>query len=174
MSDFESGTTGLNWENSGEGHWRASANGTIYEAIKQGGNWVLWVNGACHYDRYHFLADAVTEAETLAAAPAEAPAPVITRADLDWLCITHRAAADNTGNGDLWLAAVRAMRHLIGTFDIVALDDRHAAHAQYLVNRLAAMAGEYATQGLAVASERLKDVLEAIGRGERLDAFRLL
>lgn len=97
----------------------------------------------------------------------------ITRFDLDWVCITQRAADNDTDNADLWLESVRAMRNLIAAFNSAAIDEAHAAHAQYLVNRLAALACDYGTQAVAMAAERMKDVLEAIGRGERLDALRL-
>lgn len=98
----------------------------------------------------------------------------ITRTDLDWVCITQRAADNDTDNADLWLESVRAMRNLIAAFNSAAIDEAHAAHAQYLINRLGFIACDYGTQAVAAAGERIKDVLEAIGRGERLDALRLL
>lgn len=103
----------------------------------------------------------------------EAPAK-ITRAELDWVCVAHRAAANDPHSQLLWVQAVLAMSDVIMVCNVVAVDEPHAAHAQYLVNRLAAMADEYATEAVALSSEHIKDVLEAIGAGERLDALRLL
>lgn len=94
----------------------------------------------------------------------EAPAK-ITRAELDWLCITQRAADTNPENADLWLEAVRSMRNLIGEFNAAALDEAHAAHAQYLLNRIVEFALKPATaptiSGVPVplVTERMKDQL---------------
>lgn len=101
-------------------------------------------------------------------------APAITRTDLDWLCIVHRAIEGKPTNDTLWYEAVFSLRRLIEAFNTVACDESHAANAQYLLNRLAAIAYDYTTPTVAAWSERIKDALEAIGRGERLDALRLL
>lgn len=101
-------------------------------------------------------------------------APTITRTDLDWLCIVHRALQNAPTNDTLWAECVKAMRGLIGRFTFAAHDEAHAAHAQYLLNRIASLACDYTTQGVATSAERIKDVLEAIARGDKLDALRLL
>lgn len=103
----------------------------------------------------------------------EAPAK-ITRAELDWVCITQRAAENDQHSQLLWVQATLAISDVIMVCNVLAVDEPHAAHAQYLVNRLATLACDRTTQAVALASERIKDVLEAIGRGERLDALRLL
>lgn len=103
----------------------------------------------------------------------QAPAP-ITRAELDWVCVTQRAADNDQHSQLLWVQATLAMSDVIMVCNVLAVDEAHAAHAQYLVNRLGALACDYGTEAVALASERIKDVIEAIGRGERLDALRLL
>jgi hypothetical protein len=168
MNDATNTTTGLVWEGA-EGAWGATAHTRRFEVIKQGGNWVLWVNGVCHYDRYYFATDAMTEAETLAAT-----APAIDRADLDWVCITHRALEAAPTSDTLWAQSVTAMRGLIAAIDRAAYDEAHAAHGQYLVNQLIATGLDYDTRAVAERGERIKDALEAIGAGTRLDALRLL
>lgn len=93
----------------------------------------------------------------------------ITRFDLDWVCITQRAAENDQHSTDLWLEAVRAMRNLIGAFNSAARDEAHAAHAQFLINRIA----QYATfnvagaggTGVALVTERYKDELMHLARG---------
>lgn len=70
---------------------------------------------------------------------AEAPAE-ITRAELDWVCITQRAAENNPTSQLLWVQASLAMSDAIQGFNAAALDQAHAAHAQYLLNRIAAFA----------------------------------
>lgn len=104
----------------------------------------------------------------------------ITRFDLDWVCITQRAAKNDTDNADLWLESVRAMRNLIAAFNSAAIDEAHAAHAQFLIERLA----EYATfnadaasmAGAAVAdvTEQYKDQLMHIAAGEYDPVLRFL
>lgn len=98
----------------------------------------------------------------------------ITRFDLDWVCITQRAADNDPHSQLLWVQAALAISDTIAAFNSAAIDEVHAAHAHYLINRLGFIACDYGTQAVATAAERIKDVLEAIGRGERLDALRLL
>lgn len=167
MSASENGTTGLNWEG-GDGAWGVTVNGTRFEVVKQGGNWVLWVDDVCHYDRYHFATDAMTEAESLAA-DLPAPAP-LTRADLDWLCVTQRAADNDQQSQLLWVQATLAMSDVIGACNRTARDDAHAAHAQHLVGRLAVLAvtaADAPTTGtpVPVYAERVKDQLMHIAAG---------
>jgi hypothetical protein len=101
---------------------------------------------------------------------APTPAPAIERHHLDWLCIAHRAIEQAPTNDILWLEAVNSMRGLIVAFNREARDDQHAAHAQYLLNRLAALAVTPAgapTTGtpVPVYSERVKDQLMHIATG---------
>lgn len=98
----------------------------------------------------------------------------ITRTELDWACIAQRAAHNAPRSQLLWVQAALAMSDVIMVCNVLAVDEPHAAHAQYLVNRLAELACTYGTEAVAVHTERIKDVLEAIGRGERLDALTLL
>jgi hypothetical protein len=98
----------------------------------------------------------------------------ITRNQLDWLCIAQRAADSNPDSQLLWVQAALAVSDVILVCNVLAVDEAHAAHAQYLVNRLAFLAVDYGTQAVAMSAERIKDVLETISRGERLDALRLL
>jgi hypothetical protein len=107
-------------------------------------------------------------------AHAPAPAPAIERTHLDWLCIAHRALGQAPTNDLLWVEAVNSMRGLIVAFDREARDDQHAAHAQYLLNRIATLAGDYGTQAVAMSTERIKDVLMVIAGGGQLEARRLL
>jgi hypothetical protein len=176
MNAPENTTTGLNWDG-GDGHWSATgADGTVYTAIRQAGTSVLWVGDVCRYDKYYFLADAMAEAETLDAAP---PAPAITRADLDWLCVTQRAAENDTDSVILWDAAVEAMHGLIARFNTAARDEAHAAHAQFLIGRLAAFAitpvDGPTVSGVPVplVSERMKDRLMHLASGG-YDALAIL
>jgi hypothetical protein len=98
----------------------------------------------------------------------------ITRAELDWVCVTQRAADNDPHSQLLWVQAALAISDVIMVCNVLAIDEAHAAHAQHLVNRLAILACDRGTQAVALASERIKDVLEAIGRGERLDMRALL
>jgi hypothetical protein len=94
----------------------------------------------------------------------EAPA-TITRADLDWVCITHRALANNPTNHALWAQAVITLLRLTQAFDALAVDASHASHAQYLLNRIvqfALMPGDAPTLSgapVALVTEHMKDHL---------------
>lgn len=105
---------------------------------------------------------------------APTPAPAIEREHLDWLCIVHRAIEQAPTNDLLWVEAVNSMRGLIVAFNREARDDQHAAHAQYLLNRIATLAYDYGTQAVAMSTERIKDVLMVIAGGGQLEARRLL
>lgn len=105
---------------------------------------------------------------------APTPAPAIERHHLDWLCIVHRAIEQAPTNDLLWVEAVNGMRGLIVAFNREARDEQHAAHAQYLLNRLAALAVDYGTQAVAMSAERIKDALMVIAGGGQLEARRLL
>lgn len=100
----------------------------------------------------------------------EAPAK-ITRAELDWVCITQRAADTNPTSQLLWVQATLAMSDVIMVCNVLALDEAHAAYAQELVNRLAALAttpvDAPTASGVPVplVAERVKDVLMHIGDG---------
>lgn len=97
-------------------------------------------------------------------------APAITRADLDWLAVAHRAIEQAPTNDLLWFEAVNGMRRLIAAFNHAARDEAHAAHAQYLLNRVASLAvtpADAPTTGtpVPVYSERVKDQLMHIAAG---------
>lgn len=98
-------------------------------------------------------------------------APLITRADLDWLCIAHRAIEQAPTNDLLYIEAVNTMRGLIVAFNRSARNDCHAAHAQYLLNKLVAHAvspsAALTGSGVPVplVSERVKDALMHIAAG---------
>lgn len=99
----------------------------------------------------------------------QAPAP-ITRAELDWVCITQRAADNAPDSQLLWVQAALAMSDVIMVCNILALDEAHAAHAQVLVGRLANIAltpADAPTTGtpVPVRSERLKDQIMHIAAG---------
>lgn len=64
----------------------------------------------------------------------------VTRFQLDWLCIVHRALEAAPTSDILWAHAVITLRGLITAFDTLACDDNDAAHAQYLLNKLVAYA----------------------------------
>lgn len=94
----------------------------------------------------------------------------ITRFDLDWVCITQRAADNDPHSQLLWVQAALAISDTIAAFNSAAIDEAHAAHAQLLIGRLAIYAVEtyrtlYSGTPLAVASERIKDQLMHIARG---------
>jgi hypothetical protein len=103
----------------------------------------------------------------------QAPA-AITRAELDWVCITQRAADNAPDSQLLWVQAALAMSDVIMVCNVLAIDEPHAAHAQYLVNELASLAIEHSTPWVAVVAEGIKDLIEAIARGERFEALNLL
>lgn len=100
----------------------------------------------------------------------EAPAK-ITRAELDWVCVAQRAADTNPTSQLLWVQATLAMSDVIMVCNVLALDEAHAAYAQELVNRLAALAttpvDAPTASGVPVplVAERVKDVLMHIGDG---------
>jgi hypothetical protein len=103
----------------------------------------------------------------------QAPAQ-ITRADLDWLCITHRAAANDPTSQLLWVQATLAMGDATRSLDAAALDQSHAKHGRFLIGRLAAFAittVDAVTIGTPIPlySERIKDAIMHIGSG-RFDA----
>lgn len=102
----------------------------------------------------------------------EAPiAPRITREQLDWVAITQRAYESDPNSVILWAQAALALSDVIGGINRTALNEAHAAHAQDLVGRLAAVAatdtGEKSWYGQAIpiVSEGLKDQLMHIARG---------
>lgn len=94
----------------------------------------------------------------------EAPAK-ITRTDLDWVCITHRALQNAPTNDALWAQAVMTLFRLGRAFDALAVDTAHASHAQYLLNRIvqfALMPGDAQTLSgapVALVTEHMKDQL---------------
>lgn len=101
---------------------------------------------------------------------AQAPAK-ITRAELDWVCVTQRAAENNPTSQLLWVQATLAMSDVIMVCNVLAVDEAHAAYAQDLVNRLAALAltpvDAPTASGVPVplVAERVKDALMHLGAG---------
>jgi len=96
----------------------------------------------------------------------QAPAP-ITRAELDWVCVAQRAADNDPHSQLLWVQATLAMSDVIMVCNVLARDEAHAAHAQALVNQLAALACENGTEDVAVMAEALKDAIVHISAGGR-------
>lgn len=100
----------------------------------------------------------------------QAPAP-ITRAELDWVCVTQRAADNDQHSQLLWVQATLAMSDVISSCNRTARDEAHAAHAQHLVGRLAAFttfradASTLTGTACALVTERLKDEIMHIAAG---------
>lgn len=94
----------------------------------------------------------------------EAPA-TITRTDLDWVCITHRALENAPTNDTLWAQAVTTLLRLNRAFNAIAIDEAHAAHAQYLLNQIVGFALKPADAPtvsgapVALVTEHMKDQL---------------
>lgn len=102
----------------------------------------------------------------------EAPiAPRITREQLDWVAVTQRAAEADPHSVILWAQAALALSDVIGGINRTALNERHAAHAQDLIGRLAAVAAtdtgekDWYEQAIPVISEGLKNQLMHLARG---------
>jgi len=107
-------------------------------------------------------------------------APAIARTDLDWLGIVHRALQSAPTNDMLWVECVRSMRRLITVMNLASRDENHAAHAQYLLNKLVAHAVSPAAGATASGrsvpevAEAIKDQLMHLAAGGRDDRALLL